>query len=101
MLQQVASLGFSQLTGGAVTPADVDGAAALVRSLAGKKTKVTSTDIKVAAVSGTNPKSNAAPLGTQLADAVSTAIAKGVPQDKAIELAASKLNETAATTRVP
>lgn len=96
---QVLAVAISQVTGHNVTAADLDGAAAVVRSLAGKKTPPASVEIKAAVQVGTDKPSKAATLASKVADYVTNAIVKGMSHDKAIETAAASLNQAAEVKR--
>lgn len=96
---QALSLGISQVTGKTVTAADLDGAAALIRSLAGKKTAPAPTEIKTAVASGTAQPSMASTLASKLSSYITQAISGGASHDAALETAAANLNKAAAATK--
>jgi hypothetical protein len=97
---QALSIGLSKVTGRSVSANDVEGAAALLRSLSGAK-KPTTQEIKVAVASGTTNPAKAESYASQLASLVSWAMAQGVPKDKALEITAAKQNEAAAISKAP
>lgn len=93
---QVASIGSTAL-GFSVTPAQLDGAAALIRTLAGAK-KPAPAEVKTALVMGTDSRVAADKLAA-IIPVIQTAVNKGVPMDTAIETTAAKLNLVANRTR--
>lgn len=95
---QAFSIGLSQITGRNVSAADVDGAAALIRSLAGK-TAPAPAEIKTAVVTGTASPAAASTLGSKLSSLVTWAMSKGLPHDTALEITAKQLNAAADTKR--
>ena len=95
---QVASIGATAL-GINVTPAQLDGAAALIRTLTGAKKAPAHEEIKTAIVSGTGSPAAAETIAG-LVPAIKAAMAKGVPSDIAIETTAVKLNAEAARNRL-
>lgn len=94
---QVASIGANAL-GVDVTPAQLDGAAALIRTLAGAKNAPHPTDIKIAIVSGTG-SSTAADSIAALVPVIQKALAKGASTDAVIETTSMQLNAVAAGAR--
>jgi len=92
---QVATIGAAAV-GVNVTPAEIDGVAAVLRSLAGAK-KPTTQEIKVAIASGTGSPESAKKLEV-LAPIIQQAL-NSAPTDAVIEKAAIKLNQVAAQNR--
>lgn len=98
---QAIRIGIQQVTGKQVSSADLDGAAALIRSLAGNKEAPAPTDIHVAVATGTANPSKAQTLASRMAGFISDAIFKGAKPDSALETAAINLNKAAQATKAP
>lgn len=91
------TIGLSALTGSPSVPSGLDGAAALIRSLAGSAVAPSHSELTTAIASGTGSPSVTAAIAPALVPKIQAAIAKGAPPDAALEVAAAKLNKAAAT----